>query len=220
MGCIRTRCRNAQGLRARVRLARAFLCHVRGLGLPLTEIPEHVVAAWVNVQRDIARSRGPAAVYAMQWIEQVFGVTLHTSCAFVRAQVAPREGTTRIPRPVAARCATEEHVCLWERVLASRHMGTFVKCFAGAFCALTHGMLRWSDLQRTCKLHLTADAVTGVGPMKNQCYLTPWAAPRYGFSGTDGGSQWMEALRAASLPGIDFVLLGSNKACTAFTSRP
>ena len=62
--CIRTRCRNPRGLRARVRLARAFLCHVRGLGLPLTEIPEHVVAAWVNVQRDIARSRGPAAVYA------------------------------------------------------------------------------------------------------------------------------------------------------------
>ena len=218
--CIRTRCRNARGLRARVRLARLFLCHVRGLGLLLTEIPEHVVASWVNVQRDIARSRGPAAVYAIQWVEQVFGVSLHTSCAFVRAQVASREGTTRIPRPVAAKCPTEEHVCLWERVLASRYVGNFTKSYAGAFCALTHGMLRWSDLQRTCKLHLTPDAVSGIGPMKNQRYLTPWAAPRYGFSGTDWGSQWMEALRASSLPGVDFILLGSNKACTAFTARP
>ena len=56
--------------------------------------------------------------------------------------------------------------------------------------------------------------------MKNQKYLTPWAAPRFGFTGTDWGAQWLDALQAAALPGIDFILLGSNRACSAFTSRP
>ena len=49
------------------------------------------------------------------------------------------------------------------------------RIFAGAVCGLTHGMLRWSDLQRTSNLSLTTDAITGISEMKKQKYLTPWA---------------------------------------------
>ena len=127
--CIRTRCRNAKGLRARVRMARLFLVHARELRLPISDVSERVVAAWVSSQTAIARTRGPCAVYALQWVEQVFGVSLHTTCALVRAQVAPRTGLARVPRPVSAKCPTEEHVCLWERVLASQYVSNF--CLQG-----------------------------------------------------------------------------------------
>ena len=218
--CIRTRCRNARGLRTRVRMAKRFLEYLRERAIDLSQVPDSVVAAWISCQTAVARSRGPLALYSVQWVEQVFAVDLHASCALVRAQVAPVGSITRVPRPVAARCPTEEQVCLWERVMDSRLVSSYVKCYVGAFCALTHGMLRWSDLQRSCGLRLTANAVTGIGPMKNQRYLTPWAAPRLGFTGSDWGAKWLDALQQCGLPGRDFVLLGSNKACSAFTVRP
>ena len=130
-----------------------------------------MVAEWVSSPTGIVRTRGPGAVYALQWIEQVFAVSLHCGCALVRAQVAPRAGLARVPRPIIAKCPTEEHICLWERISASVHIGNFTKAYVGAFCAMTHGMLRWSDLQRTCSLHFTADAITGEGPTKHQRYI-------------------------------------------------
>ena len=90
------------------------------------------------------------------------------------------------------------------------------RCYAGIYCALTHGMLRWSDLQRTSGLELTQDAITGVACMKNQRFTTRWAAPRYGFTNTDWGMQWHTALSQAGLPGPDFIIWSADKHLTAF----
>ena len=76
----------------------------------------------------------------------------------------------------------------------------------GAVCALTHGMVRWSDLQRTPNLTLTRDAITGKSKMKNQYYLTPWAVPKKGFSGVDWATPWVRALNSDGLPAHDFLL--------------
>ena len=89
----------------------------------------------------------------------------------------------------------------------------------GAFLACTHGMLRWSDAQRTQDLRLTKDAVTGLAAMKNQRCFTPWAAPRLGFSNVDWGAAWFAALKAAGCPGPDFALLGVTKDTRRFTKR-
>ena len=83
---------------------------------------------------------------------------------------------------------------------------------------MAHGMLRWSDLQRSIGLSLTADAVTSMSPMKNQKYLTAWAAPRRGFNGCDWAGPWVQALAEEHMPGKDFVLRACNTRATSFTS--
>ena len=42
------------------------------------------------------------------------------------------------------------------------------RLFAAAVLALTHGILRGSDLQRTSNLSLTEDAITGKAEMTKQ----------------------------------------------------
>ena len=37
----------------------------------------------------------------------------------------------------------------------------FLRCWAGAFVAMGHGVLRWSDLQHTENMNLTKDALFG-----------------------------------------------------------
>ena len=63
----------------------------------------------------------------------------------------------------------------WENIVAGNSL-TVERIFAGAVCALTCGMLRGSDLQRTSDLSLPTDAITGRSEMTKQKYLTPWAA--------------------------------------------
>ena len=96
------------------------------------------------------------------------------------------------------------------------HEHSTLRAYAGAICAMTHGMLRWSDIQRSQDLRLTADVVAGRAAMKNQMDLTPWACTRQGFLDMDWGAPWMAALSEASLPGLDFVLFGISDGLKKF----
>ena len=107
---------------------------------------------------------------------------------------------------------------MWEDVTMNEAASSFVRSYTGAFCAMAHGMFRWSYLQRSMSLTLTADAITARAPMKNHKFLTPWAAPRRGFSGRDWAGPWMTALQQAGLPGQDFVLRACNARCNGFTT--
>jgi hypothetical protein len=71
---------------------------------------------------------------------------------------------------------------------------------------LTHGTLRWSDLQRTREISLGRDLIYGKSVMKRKSVLTPWVASRFGFSGKDWGAAWYAALQSVNLPGPDFLL--------------
>ena len=37
-----------------------------------------------------------------------------------------------------------------------------LRVYAGGFCCLAHGVLRWADMQWSMELHLTIDALIGV----------------------------------------------------------
>ena len=54
--------------------------------------------------------------------------------------------------------------------------------------------------------------------MKNQRYLTKWAAPRYGFTNVDWGALWFDALSSAGLPGPDFIIWNPSKHLEKFCS--
>ena len=110
---------------------------------------------------------------------------MHAQSSVVRAQRSIHTDRTRIAPPIPAKCPTEDQILVWEGVVQNTQNPLFDGAYAGAYCALAHGMLRWSDLQRSMQLRLTGDAITAVSPMKNQKYLTPWAAPRRGFNGGD-----------------------------------
>ena len=102
--------------------------------------------------------------------------------------------------PMTVRCPSEEMNIHRENIVAD-NFAAVQRIFVGAVCALTHDMLRWSNLQRTSNLSLTADAINGKSEMKNQKYLTPWAAPNKGFSGADWPTPWIRALNSGGLPG-------------------
>ena len=82
----------------------------------------------------------------------------------------------RLSPPTPARCRDS---------IVAGNFPTVEKIFAGAVCALTHGMSRWSDLQRTSNLSLTKDAITGKAGMQNQKSATLLAAPKNGVSRVD-----------------------------------
>jgi len=214
--CLAAKSRNPRTLRQKVRVSLDFFAFLDREQKSLTSIDEWGVAKWLRSQALRCKTRGVLAFAALKWVEQAFGVCLHSSSELVRSQRLPCIDRSRVPRPVPAKCPSEEMVCMWEDVVASS-LGSFCKCFAGAFCAMAHGMLRWSDLQRSSHLRLTPDALTAEAPMKNQAYLTPWAAPRFGFTGVDWAALWLDALRASNLPGPDFVLWASNSKGSAFT---
>ena len=195
-----------------------FFKHLLADGTDLTEVSEWQVAEWVRHQALANKTRGANALQALRWTEFSFGVNLFTRSELVRAQASVHADRCRIAPPVPARCPTEEQILLWEQLVLSRTSCNFTKAYAGAFCALAHGMLRWSDLQRSLGMRLTTDAVTAMAPMKNQKYLTAWAAPRRGFSGSDWAGPWVQALEEEQLPGKDFVLRACNAKATGFTS--
>ena len=136
------------------------------------------MATWLRQQAEANKTRGATALQALRWVEHSFGITLYTQTELVRSQQCMHTDRCRIAPPVLARCPTEEQILLWEQLVLCDSASNFTKAYAGALCAMAHGMLRWSDMHRSIGLTLTADAVTSMSPMKNQKYLTAWAAPR------------------------------------------
>ena len=143
-----------------------FFKHLLADGTDLTEVSEWQVAEWVRHQALANKTRGANALQALRWTEFSFGVNLFTRSELVRAQASVHADRCRIAPPVPARCPTEEQILLWEQLVLSRTSCNFTKAYAGAFCALAHGMLRWSDLQRSLGMRLTTDAVIAMAPMK------------------------------------------------------
>ena len=122
--------------------------------------------------------------------------------------VAPaHDHNHRLPPPTLARCPSEELVIHWENVVAG-NVPAVERIFARAVSALTQGKLRWSELERTSNLSLTSDAITGKSEPKNQKSLTPWAAPKKGFSRVDLSTPCVRDLNSDWLPGPDFLLKG------------
>ena len=213
--CLQAKTRSAPALRTKTLDARRFLKWCRTQGYDPIALTEWEVAAWVGEKARATKTGGLGALSALRWLEAAFGVCMHATSTLVRTQADSMHCAPR-PRPMPARCPSEHQVCLWENLLADANTSLVARCYAGIFCALTHGMLRWSDLQRTSELELTQDAITGLACMKNQKFITRWAAPRYGFTNTDWGQQWHTSLMQAGLPGLDFIIWGADKHLTTF----
>ena len=128
---------------------------------------------------------------------------LGISASLVQAQRASTPSTSA-PKP--ARMATIKMLGDMEKCVAFAPSNV-LRCWAGAFAALGHGVLRWSDLQHSEGVKLTEDAVFGVTwRMKGKHVKSPWAALRRGFLNKDWGSSWLAELAKNELPGKDFVL--------------
>ena len=93
-----------------------------------------------------------------------------------------------------------------------------LRCYAGAFCCLAHGVLRWADLLWSWELHLTTDARVGVcWRMKKKRRQTPWAALRNGFTNRDWAGRWVQQLEEVGLPRDDHVLMAVSRDACSFS---
>ena len=128
------------------------------------------------------------------------------------------DGKTAEP-PKPAKTPDAEDIILMEKLIATADTAQ-QRCYAGFFAYLAHNSARGADGQRSRNMRLTVDALVGENRMKNKRAWTKWFACRKGISASDWASDWFDQLRAAGLPGSDFVLAACNTAADKWLNRP
>jgi hypothetical protein len=188
------------------------------ISTPTSTLRDFDVAAFLRGQAGRGKSVPARLTHSLAWFETVFGLDLHTTSPLVRSQSHPPDLLPPAP-PKQAKMVVVKMVADMEGFV--RHAPTLpLRCYAGAFCCLAHGVLRWADLQWSWKIHLTIDALIGVcwKMKKKQCQV-PWAAIRAGFTHTDWAGHWVAELEEAFLPAEDFVLRAVSRNGCRFTPR-
>jgi len=144
---------------------------------------------------------------ALMWFESVFDLRLYTKDRLVMAQCASKRSSVPRDSPIKAQCPSVDLIITLEQYVGNQFEPPVPRIIAGLLLAMTHGVLRWSDIQRSLSLELGRDMLTAKATMKRKDILTPWVAARRGFSGTDWAESWLCLLAAFGMPGPDFVLL-------------
>ena len=188
------------------------------LAYPIDKLGEFDVASFLKDQC----ARGPSVPLgcyrALIWGEKVLDMVFHSAAPTVVSQSNPIRGEAAA-MAVAAKMATTKMLRSMEEFIQAAPTPP-LQVYAGVMCALAHGVLRWKDLQRSDRLHLTADALVAVTwRMKKKKVQQPWAALRIGLSGIDWAGEWVSCLEDNNMPGEDFVVLAVSRDLTKFTSR-
>ena len=188
------------------------------LAYPADKLGEFDVASFLRDQC----ARGPsvplACYRALIWGEKVLDMVFHTAAPTVVSQSNPLRGDAAAMAVTAKMATTKMLRSMEELILAAPTPP--LRVYAGVMCALAHGVLRWKDLQRSDRLHLTADALVAVTwRMKKKKVQQPWAALRVGLTGSDWAGEWVSCLEDNDMPGEDFVVLAVSRDLTRFTQR-
>ena len=187
------------------------ICH-------LSDVTAFEVCAYL---RDL-RTRGTNVPcrhrYALVWAEECFRISLFTGDRAVRALSYTTRGESREP-PAKAKCPSVTLVKKIEEACVDKSNPVVVRIICGLMAVLTHGVLRWSDFQRSVKFFLGKDLLTAKSTMKRRDILIPWVAARRGFSGTDWADAFITDLDNCGMPGSDFVLL-EPKSLDSFGMKP
>ena len=182
----------------------------------LDNVSEFEVSAYL---RDLR----PAGLYvpgrhrsALMWVENTFKILLYTDDHLVQAQ-CHFKGTR--DSPIKAQAPSVETVKKLEAFVIDKKSPVGLCIIAGILLCMVHGVLRWSDIQRSVDLTLGAQLLFAKATMKRKDTLTPWVASRKGFGGRDWAGPWIKALRSCNMPGTDFVLF-QPKSEDTFSVRP
>ena len=201
-----------------LRETNCLVAWANALGRDFFDLSEFETAAFLKDQC----ARGPSVPLgcfrALVWSEKAFDLCLHSSAAVVISQSNPsREAAAA--QAVAAQMATPKMLIDMEHAVWTAPTAP-LRAYAGAMCALGHGVLRWKDLQRSEQVHLTPDAIVAVTwRMKKKKVRQPWAALRIGLSGEDWAAEWIKCLESFGMPGTDFMLLAVSKDLTLFKDK-
>ena len=174
---------------------------------PLDEVSSFEVMAFLRDSRPKGVHVPGLKRCALMWFEGVFDLRLYTKDRLVMAQVASKRSSVPRDSPIKAQCPSVDLIITLEQYVGNRFEPPVPRIIAGLLLAMTHGVLRWSDIQRSLNLELGRDMLTAKATMKRKDVLTPWVAARRGFSGTDWAESWLCLLAAFGMPGPDFVLL-------------
>ena len=181
-----------------------FLEWIKSINSVISVISCFRVAAYINDQRPLGKTVPIRRLHALRWLEGVTKISLHTEDSLVRAQIG-EQGIARPPK--RARCPDLETVIALEKACTDKDTPVVAVIFIGMILCLLHGVLRWSDFQRSTDMQLGVDLLYARSVMKKRNQLVPWVASRFGFTGLDWGAKWLTVLQAHDMPGIDFVLL-------------
>ena len=145
--------------------------------------------------------------YAFIWAEKLFQVKLFAEDELAISMCSSKKDLGPRELPLKAVCPSVDLILKIERACCDKKENPVVRIMCGFLLCLTHGVLRWSDLQRSVQLTLGRDLLMGKAVMKKKDVLTPWVAARRGFSGLDWAKSFMDLLVLFGMPGTDFVLL-------------
>ena len=197
----------------------SFMIFFQGLKLDPFALSEWDTAAWIADQANRGKSGPKRAIHALAWAEKAYEVNLSISSPLIQAQRSTGSSSKDVTAPKPARMATVQMLKNMEDLVHDAP-SSLLKCWAGVFAALGHGVLRWADLQHSQDIKITSDAVFGsTWRMKGKRIITPWAALRKGFAGRDWGGTWITQMAKEELPGVDFVIRAPNSTWTGFQER-
>ena len=182
----------------------------------LDTVSEFEVSAYL---RDLR----PAGLYvpgrhrsALMWFENTFKLALYTDDHLVQAQCRFRGMRES---PIKAQAPSVDMVKKLEAYVIDKSNPVGLRIIGGILLCMVHGVLRWSDIQRSVDLTLGAQLLFAKATMKRKDTLTPWVASYKGFGGCNWAGPWMEALKSRNMPGPDFVLF-QPKSEETFSTRP
>ena len=171
---------------------------------------DFAVATFLRDQASRGKSIPNRLFHTLRWFENVFGFDLSTESQLAIGQSHPPERTPAAA-PKIARMVMVKMVADMEDFITKAPTAP-LRCYAGGFCCLAHGVLRWADLLWSWEIHLTTDAIVGVcWRMKKKRRQTPWAAFRNGFTNSDWAGNWVQQLEEVGLPKDDHVLLAVSR---------
>jgi len=188
------------------------------LSIEYNDLGEFDIASFLKDQC----ARGPSVPLgcyrALIWGEKVLDMNFFSSAPTVVSQSNPLR-TEAAALAIAAKMATTKMLRAMEDFIRKAPTAP-LQVYSGVMCALAHGVLRWKDLQRSDRLHLTADALVAVTwRMKKKKVQQPWAALRVGLTGIDWAGEWISCLEENDMPGEDFIVLAVSRDMTRFTPR-
>ena len=135
-----------RGIDAARRKFMEYLSFFTGLGKDPFHPAEWDLAAWVADQGRRGKSGPRRSLQSLAWAERAFDLRLGLSAPLVQSQRTPVGGSEKWKEARPARMATVEIVKGMEDLITGAPT-VLLRCWAGAFAALAHGVLRWIDLQ-------------------------------------------------------------------------
>ena len=193
-----------------------FQKHLNAISVPIQKVTPYQVGSFLNDMLPRGPSVPQRVHNSLRWAASVFEINLYTEHDFVKLEgKGPKE---RAP-PKPAKCPSVSLIVQIEEFVADSSKDPIHRIIGGVFLTLTHGVLRWADLQNATDVVKAAHAILGKADMKRQG-VRSWVCLLVGISKRDWGTAFWALLQEHNLPADSFFVRKFNSTYSGFLPGP